>query len=205
MGGTSYAMGLMLAYNQFQFTSTTDSVLRNWITPSTSVPEGMAGGEGRKGAQKMVIFLTDGAPNTKATATLTSSGSVKYYKVRYNSANPGASEYPSTSGLGDNDPAVLSEIYGIIDQMKTDYSSARKPFRLHTIGLGPIFEATNPNQATALSTLQTMQYHAGTQNSASTPLDSYKIVTGTEAQMSTALQTAISKIMQGSIQIVLLD
>ena len=63
-GGTSYSMGLMLAYNQFQYTSTSDTVLRKWITPSTTVPEGMVGGEGRKGAQKVVIFCTDGAPNT---------------------------------------------------------------------------------------------------------------------------------------------
>src|SRR5438309_5494191 len=86
-GQTCYAMALMLAYNQFQYTASTDTVLRKWITPSTSVAEGMAGGMGRKGAQKMVIFCTDGAPNTKATATLTTSGTLKYYPVRYNSAN----------------------------------------------------------------------------------------------------------------------
>src|SRR5207245_2971522 len=32
-GATCYSMGLMLASNQFQYTSTSDTVLRTWITP----------------------------------------------------------------------------------------------------------------------------------------------------------------------------
>src|SRR6476469_3477885 len=194
-------MSLMLACHQLQYTSTSDTVLRKWVTPSSSVPEGVAGGEGRKGAQKMVIFMTDGAPNTKATAALTSSGSVKYYPVRYNAANPGGSQYPSVASYGDNDSAVLSEIYGVIDQMTAAYSTPRKPFRLHTIGFGPVFDSGSANRSTCLSTLQNMQYHGGSQTSATTALDSFKIVTGNDAQMISALQTAITKIMQGSIQV----
>jgi len=204
-GPTCYAMALMLAYNQFQLTASTDTVLRKWITPSTSVPEGLVGGMGRKGAQKMVIFCTDGAPNTKATATLATSGTLKYYPVRYNSANLSSSEYPTVTYVSDNESTVLSEVYGIIDQMNTDYSTPRKPFRLHTIGFGPVFDSTNTDQATCLGTLQAMQYHGGTQTSASTALDSFKIVTGADSDKATKLQQAISKIMQGSIQIVLLD
>ena len=120
-------MPLMLAYNQFQYTSTANTTLRKWITPSAAVPEGMAGGMGRKGAQKMVIFMTDGAPNTKATAALSAATNPKYYPVRYNSANTTASEYPTVAFVADNDSGVRTEIYGIIDQMKADFSTARKP------------------------------------------------------------------------------
>ena len=204
-GGTCYAMGLMLAYNQFQYTSQSDTVLRKWITPSATVAEGMVGGEGRKGAQKIVIFTTDGAPNTNATATLKTSGSVKYYAVRYNAASPGGGEYPSTASYSDNSSSVTTPIYSIIDQMKTDYSSNRKPFRLYTIGMGPDFESSYSGQAAALTTLQTMQYHGGTQSSASTPLPSFQIVTGDDATVVSNLTTAITKIMQGSIQVVLLE
>jgi Flp pilus assembly protein TadG len=204
-GGTSYAMGLMLAYNQLQFTSQSDTVLRKWITPTASVPEGMAGGEGRRGAQKIVIFCTDGAPNTNATATLSTSGGVKFYNVRYNSASPGSSEYPTTASYADNDPNVTAQIYTIIDQMKADYSSPRKPFRLYTIGTGPDFESSYSGQAAALTTLQTMQYHGGTQSSASTPLPAFQICTGNDATISASLATALTKIMQGSIQVVLLQ
>jgi hypothetical protein len=204
-GATCYSMGLMLAYNQFQYTSTTDTVLRKWAPPSATVPEGLAGGMGRKGAQKMVIFMTDGAPNIRATANLQTAGSVKYYNIRHNPANPGGSQYPSTSYTGDNNSTVLSEIYGIIDQMKIAYSTPRKPIRLHTICFGPVFESGSANQAACLSTLQNMQYRGNTQSSPATPLDAFKIVTGPDSQMVSKLQTAISRLMQGSLQIVLLE
>jgi hypothetical protein len=198
-------MALMLAYNQFQYTSQSDTTLRKWITPSTAIPEGMAGGMGRKGAQKMVIFCTDGAPNTKATVTLSTSGSPKYYPIRYNAASHAASEFPAVAYVGDNDSTVRAEIYGIIDQMKTDYTSPRRPFRLHTIGFGPVFDAANPNQAGCLTTLQNMQYHGNSQSDPATPLDAFKIVTGNDAAVIATLQTAIKQIMQGTIQIVLLE
>jgi Flp pilus assembly protein TadG len=204
-GGTAYAMGLMLAFNQFQYTTQSDTVLRKWITPSSTIPEGVAGGEGRKGSQKVVIFCTDGAPNTTASATATTSGSVTYYPVRYNSANPTASEYPSTASYSDNASTVTTQINGIIDKMVTSYSTARKPFRLYAIGFGPDFLPSYSEQSTNLSTLQTMQYHAGTQSSASTALPSFQIVTGNNATMAADLTTAITTIMQGSIQVVLLQ
>jgi hypothetical protein len=204
-GLTCYSIGLMLAYNQFQYTSLSDSTLRNWIASSGSVPEGMAGGMGRKGAQKMIIFCTDGAPNTKATAVRTAVGNPKYYPIRYNPANPSASEYPVVTYVADNDATVRTEIYGLVDQLKTDFSSARKPFRLHTIGFGPVFDASNPDQTECLKTLQEMQYRGNTQTNPNTPLDGFKIVTGNDAQVINSLQTAIKTIMQGSIQIVLLE
>jgi hypothetical protein len=198
-------MGLMLAYNQFAQTTPGDTTLRRWVPPSATVPEGIAGGMGRTGAQKMVIFETDGLPNVSASASLASGGSFSYYRIRFNQANLAGSEYPSTGSTADNSSAVTSQIYGIINQMKTAYSSSRKPLRVHTIGFGPIFDSTSSARAGALQTLQTMQYHGNVQTSASTPLDSFKIITGDDATMATNLQAAIGRIMQGSIQVVLLE
>ena len=48
----------------------------------------MAGGLGRKGAQKVVIFETDGLPNCQATANLVSAGTYNYYQIRYDMNNP---------------------------------------------------------------------------------------------------------------------
>jgi hypothetical protein len=89
--------------------------------------------------------------------------------------------------------------------MKADYSTPRKPFRLYTIGTGPDFESSFSGQAAALATLQTMQYHAGTQSSPSTPLPPFQIVTGNDATVTANLTTALTKIMRGSIQVVLLQ
>ena len=52
----------------------------------------------------------------RATASLNTSGSVKYYAIRYNAASTTGNEYPSTAGYSDNDPTVTSQIYGVIDQ-----------------------------------------------------------------------------------------
>ena len=48
----------------------------------------MAGGMGRKGAQKVIIFETDGLPNCSATASLVNAGTYSYYKIRYDMNNP---------------------------------------------------------------------------------------------------------------------
>ena len=60
-GDTCFAMALMLCYNQFAVTPPTDGTLRTYVTSSPiTFPTGMAGGMGRKGAQKVIIFETDG-------------------------------------------------------------------------------------------------------------------------------------------------
>ena len=116
MGGTCYAMGLMLAYNQFSG----NSALLNYNTAtypafSPTTPAAAAA----KGAQKIVIFETDGAPNTTASANFVNGGAYNsYYKVRYNQNNKSASEYPyNVNGYSDNDPTVVNQAVAIVTQM----------------------------------------------------------------------------------------
>jgi Flp pilus assembly protein TadG len=201
-GDTCFAMALMLAYNQFATTAPTDTTLRGFGSSSPiTFPAGMAGGLGRKGAQKVVIFETDGLPNTLATASLVSAGSYKYYQVRYDMNNPGGSEYPAVTTSTNNAAAVLTQVYGVVQQLAADYGTSRNPFRLYAIGFGPVFSGTDANSA--LQTLQTMQYYAGTQTSASTPLPASQIITGTDAQMSANMVAAFTNILQNGVQIAL--
>ena len=58
--------------------------------------------------------------------------------------------------------------------------------------------------SSALQTLQTMQYYAGTQSKASTPLASNQIITGTDAQMSANMVTTFTDILQSGVQIALI-
>ena len=68
----------MLCYNQFAVTPPTDTTLRSFVTSSPiTFPTGMAGGMGRKGAQKVIIFETDGLANATATASLVNAGSLQ--------------------------------------------------------------------------------------------------------------------------------
>jgi hypothetical protein len=202
-GNTTFAMALMLSYNQFAVTPASDTNLRTYVTSSPiNFPTGVAGGLGRKGAQKVIIFETDGLPNTTATASLITSGTYNYYQIRYNMNSVGSSEYPAVSIQTNNAGPVTSQIYSLIQQLGTQYSTQRNPFRLYSIGFGPVF--AGPDAASALTTLQTMQYYAGTQSSASTPLDPSQIITGTDAQMQAKMATAFKSILQKGVQIALI-
>lgn len=202
-GDTCFAMGLMLAYNQFAATPSTDTTLRTFVTNSPiTFPTGMAGGLGRKGAQKVIIFETDGIANCTATASLVSGGTYNYYQVRYDMNKPLSSEFPTINPLTINDPTVVSQACSLVTQLATDYGTSRNPFRLYALGFGPVFQGADASSA--LTTLQAMQFYAGTQSSAATPLPSNQIITGTDAQMSTNMIAAFTSILQSGVQVALI-
>jgi hypothetical protein len=196
-GDTCFAMALMLAYNQFATTSPSDTTLRGYVSSSPiAFPQGMAGGMGRKGAQKVVIFETDGLANTSASATLVNAGTYKYYQIRYDMNKPGNSEYPTAGVYNINDTTnVLTPMYNLVSQLATDYSSSRNPFRLYAVGFGPIFAGADASSAT--STLQTMIQKANTPGSPT-------IITGTDAQMSAQVISTFTNILQSGMQIALI-
>jgi hypothetical protein len=202
-GDTCFAMALMLSYNQFAITKSTDSTLRGFVSSSPiTFPTGMGGGMGRKGSQKVIIFETDGLANCTATAKLINAGTYNYYQIRYDMNNPNSSEYPTIVAYNINDSTVLNQVYSLVQQLATDYGSTRNPFRLYALGYGPVF--TGPDADAALSTLQTMQYYAGTQSSASTALPSNQIITGTDAEMSANMISTFTNILQNGVQIALI-
>ncbi|MGO9597613.1 MAG: hypothetical protein ACLP7Q_06400 [Isosphaeraceae bacterium] len=202
-GDTCFAMALMLCYNQLAVTPATDSTLRSFVTSTPiTFPTGMAGGLGRKGSQKVIIFETDGLPNCTANASLMNAGSYSYYKIRYDMNRPYGSEYPSINPTNLNDSSVLSQVYSLVQELANDFSTSRNPFRLYTLGYGPVFQGSNASAAK--STLQAMQYYAGTQASPSTPLASNQIITGTDTQMSTNLVSAFTSILENGVQIALI-
>lgn len=195
MGGTCYSIGLMLAYNQFSMNS-------NLVSYNAGKPAGDAGGNGRKGAQKIIIFETDGAPNTTASATFNNVGAYQgYYSVRYNSNNPSGSEFPSSvNGYGDSDPTVTSQIYTIIQNLAAldtsgGFNTAAHPLKLHCIAFGPQITST------ALTTLSAMQTYGNVTDN----MPSYKVINGTVSSMITSLQTAITNILQDGVQVSLIQ
>ncbi len=203
MGSTCYSMPLMLAYNQFS----ANTSLRTF---NTGKPSGDAGGNGRKGAQKIIIFETDGAPNMLASATLNNLGSNNsYYSVRYNSANPGGSDYPTgVSSTSDNSTTVRTQIYGLCSQLAAldsasppGHSTTAKPLQIHCVGFGPQFDPSSSGASAATDTLNEMQ----TRGNVTDGMPSYKICYGSESTVITSLQTAISKILQSGVQVSLIQ
>jgi Flp pilus assembly protein TadG len=202
-GGTCYSYPLMLAYNQFSGNTALQ-------TYSGGQPIGDAGGMGRKGAQKVIIFETDGAPNTTATAALTNSGQYNsYYNIRYNYSNPGGSEYPSgVSGSSDLSSTVTTQIVNVCNQIcaldtanPPGYSSASKKVKIHCIGFGPVFNPSSSSAGPATAFLNQMQ-QIGNANDG---MPDYKIVYGTESSVIADLQQAFRKIMVDGIQITLIQ
>ncbi|MCS6976491.1 MAG: Tad domain-containing protein [Gemmatales bacterium] len=207
MGGTCYSMGLMLAYNQFS-----SNVSLRTYNP-TPAPNGDAGGLGRRGAQKMVIFETDGLPNHTATAGFTNAGPYNsFYNIRFNSSSPGASEYPSVTSTADNSSAVTTEIFNICQRivaLDTDnppgYSTARRPALIHCIGFGSVIAPDSSERAGAISTLGQMETIGNIPPSRRIGQVPYKLVYGDDAFMIETLRQAISDIMQDGVQVTLIE
>jgi hypothetical protein len=195
MGGTCYAMGLMLAYNQFS----SNTSLQTYNTGQTYT--GDAGGNGRIGAQKIVIFETDGAPNTTASANFNNDGlNQSYYSVRYNQNNTGGSEYPSNvTGYDDNDPTVTSQIYTLCHQLADvnasySFSTSNKPLLINCLVFGPL----GPNALPTLTQMQTI----GNVNDG---MPAYKTINGSASTIVSDLQTAIATILQDGVQVSLIQ
>ncbi|MCI0682815.1 MAG: pilus assembly protein TadG-related protein [Gemmataceae bacterium] len=208
-GGTAPGMGFMIAYNLL---SSSTANLRFYSLPQPQY-RGNAGGLGRRGAQRVVIFETDGAPNTRAFAQLGGSGKDSYYKVRMkNPANykDGTNvEWPAGGSFTE------TEVYDVVKQICTlesdsppGFSTKRKPAFVHVLGYGSLFDPGNSSatQTNALTFLQTVAFHGKTAtdtNSSSFP-DSRRIY-GTNTERIERIRQAFTEIMQDGQQVTLIE
>ena len=204
-GETCYAMPLMLAYNQFSASSACSSY---------ASPAGIAGGNGRKGAQKIVIFETDGAPNTTAApggsgSLVNHGGYQSYYPVRYNPSNPSGSEYPtSVSTTSNNNSTVTQQIYNVCDQLvaadtasSPGYTSGSRKVLIHCIGFGAFFAPGSSQASANIATLNQMQ----TIGNVNDGMPSYKIIYGNQNTIVTNLQQAFTNILESTVPVSLIQ
>jgi Flp pilus assembly protein TadG len=224
-GGTSPAMGFMLAYNQLSSSATN---LRFYAKPSYQLPSnntpnyrGDAGGLGRKGAVRLIIFETDGFPNTRSVsalfngtnAGLAGSGADSYFPIRIgNPQNLSDSannvEWPNGGSYAD------SEVYTIVQQITAQstatppgFSTSSRPLLIYCIGYGSIFDPNFPGagQTHALTFLQTIQFYGSTSadtNPAHFPASQQ--IYGSPAQRVANMRTCLSNIMQAGVQVSLI-
>ena len=153
-----------------------------------------------------MIFETDGAPNTSASANLVAGGAYNsYYKVRYNQNSPATSEYPqNVNGYSDNDPTLVSQILGLVNQLAAQttsqgFSTPLKPLQLHCIAFGPQITASG------LSTLHQMQVAGNVNDGPANTLPSYKIINGNASTYASSLQQAFATILQDGVQVSLIQ
>jgi len=197
-GGTCYDLPLMLAYNQFSGNS---SLL---AAHGAAKPRGDAGGLGRKGAQKVVIFETDGVPNTAcAVPNLAGSGSEnQFYPVRL---------ADNISITGGNNAWDGNNFQGVAAQLAKNiadggFSRSNKPLLIHAIGFGFLFEPgfqPASEQSGALRALESLQNAGNIVDSEDTSdlfpgssLASYKVITGDSQERIQKMQKAFTRILQ---------
>jgi hypothetical protein len=209
-GGTCPEMGFMIAYNQF---SSSTANLRFYAQPQPQY-RGSAGGLGRKGAARLVIFETDGFPNTRGDAALAGSGSDSYYAIRVNNPanmnDPNNLEWPAGGTYADADVfAVVKQICALTTDSPPGYSTSLKPALVHCIGYGSIFDPANAgaSQTRALTFLQTVRYYGNVPGADTNPANfpSWAQIYGTNAQRIANMRTAFTNILQSGVQVSLIQ
>jgi hypothetical protein len=233
-GSTTYGHSLMLLHNQFS--TNNDNTLAGWSNAATGVvtgeplagaPNGESGGLGRRGAQKIVIFESDGVANTRVGRIeagggfgglyVTGAASNSYYRVRVGKAGTSRNEQLDyVSGGDDTDNSdgftetVEANILKIVDNMVANEASGgftytRKPVLIHTIMFGKRDNGTDFS-STDRQILRKMQFRGKTQASEADDLVADKIINQTTLALKRqALENAFNVIMNDGIQLALID
>jgi hypothetical protein len=212
-------MGLMLAYNQF-----------NWT----------GGYGGRQGAAKIVILETDGVANQKCNGTFAalSGGAYQWTGIAnggmapapYN-GHPQAMDpaitlawlisqdasgtrpwptfpsYTAIAGLPSSTPARYTGWPGM-SSTGPGFSTSRSPARIHTLAFGHMFEdsATVGLRTRALEFLRNIQMASGLPADPNTgTIEDYKRIVGTYDQRIAKIKEAMERIMQAGIQVALIE
>lgn len=200
VGSTDPNTGLAYAYNL--------------LSPS-SIPAATAlgAGGGRRGAQKLVIFETDGVPNTYRTTTFNPRGYNSYYTVGNSSGN-----------IGNGNQTTMDEAYEVIQQIvkpmattattgtttgaDSGYSLPNAPARVYPIGFGDLFDVDlAPNATfrdTALDFLGHCAEYGGT-GPPNTDLSPNYVITGPYQQRINRLRDALERIFQSGTSVVLVE
>ncbi len=178
-GGTDPEMAFMAAYNQFSSAT---------------------GFNGRKGANKMIIFETDGQPNSSAIGTFQSGGA---YMSKFTSiADNGSSSADATDALN-----TLQTVCNLTTANPSGYSTVKNPVSVHSIAFGQLFEtnSTSTGTAAAMDFLVKCQIKGMTSPAGSTTLNSEKIIIGTYTERIEKIRSAFERVLQSGIQITLID
>lgn len=178
-GGTDPEMSFMAAYNQFSSAT---------------------GFNGRKGANKMIIFETDGQPNSSASGTFQSGGA---YLSKFTSiADAGSSGADSTDALN-----TLQYVCNLTTANPSGYSTIKNPVSVHSIAFGQLFEtnSTSTGTAAAMDFLVKCQIKGMTSPAGSTSLSSEKIIIGDYNTRIEKIRSAFERVLQSGIQITLVE
>jgi hypothetical protein len=192
----------------------------NVLSPSTLTPSSLYGIKGRRGAGKLVIFETDGVPNTYrglSSGTRTMNPTTKGYDTYY------ASSTWSSGNLGNGNATSQSEAIKIINQIKkpmaavgnpssldSGLSLPNAPARVYPIAFGDLFDVDlAPNADFRTTALQFMANCAAAGNTETagggTTLPPLQIITGPYEQRIDRLKNCLERIFQAGVTVALVE
>jgi len=126
------------------------AVAFNLLSSSTALSTADYGDRGRRGAAKIVIFETDGIPNTTLSWSLTGSGVDTRYR------NSGTSEtWTGDSNVNTHGRAAIAVVDRIVAPTSTSgfsgFSTPNSQARVHAVAFGDLFDAYNGSNFSSLS------------------------------------------------------
>jgi hypothetical protein len=195
-GATDPNTGLMLAFNL--------------LSPSASLPAQYGTIKGRRGASKVVIFETDGVPNSYSNFTLNKKGYDTYYSGITTGASPGNGDATSMS-------RAVTVATQICKQMATTngggldsgLSLPNAPARVYPIAFGDLFDPVASPSATfrptALQFLANIAAAGNTGTSGATTIPSYQIITGSYDTRISTLKDCMQRIFQSGVAVTLVE
>lgn len=181
----------------------------NLLSPSTYLPASTYGTiRGRRGAAKVIIFETDGVPNTYREFNFQARGYDSYYEATSN-----------VYGLGDGDSTVMDQAYAIVQQIVKPMSTTNAtgvdsglslpnaPARVYTIAFGDLFDPANGSsfRPTALQFLANVAAYGGTGPMGATTIPDDQIITGTYQQRIDRLRNCLQRIFKSGISVALVE
>lgn len=180
----------------------------NVLSPSTITAAQSAGaGAGRRGAQKIIIFETDGVPNYSRTATFVPRGYNSYYTV-----SGGGNETQGSTTVQQKSFDIISQIVKQSALTATTsgtgpdsgLSLPNAPARVYPIAFGDLFDEELAPGAyfrdTAKSFLNQCAARGGTGS-----LPETQIITGPYSQRITRLRDCLERIFQGGVTVALIE
>jgi len=172
----------------------------------------------RRGASKMVIFETDGVPNTYrglSSGTKTMNPTKKGYETFY------AASTWSSGNVGNGDATSMSEAVKIVNQMAkqmtttntngldSGLSLSNAPCKVYAVGFGDIFDPVAAPGATfrptALQFLANIASAGGTGNASATAPPDYQVITGSYDQRITRLRDCMQRIFGAGLSVTLIE
>jgi hypothetical protein len=197
-GGTDPNSGLAQAYNLLSPSSTNPKADTNLTR------------RGRRGAAKIVIFETDGVPNCASVTTYNQQGYNSYYSF--------PTSLPSLTFYGDGSSSAINPALTIVDEIvapassssttgKSGFTLPNAQARVYAIGYGDLFDDNGNTSLQSLSKtfLLNVQKRGKSSPSTAGSLPATQVITGPFQTRIDNLRLAFERILQGGVQVTLVE